>query len=414
MKAVRTAWILFLIALALAVAACSSRPGPQGPQGAIGPQGPPGPTGPAGEQGIAGAAGQDGVSFTPPEYVGSETCAKCHSGVFEQFSRSGHAWALTPVVDGQAPRIPSGEVRTPPQDMTWDDVAYVVGGFQWKALFVDRDGFLVTGEAAQYNLDNNLLEAGGEFAAYHAGEELPFDCGACHATGYNSRGMPATETAMVGTFTQPGVQCEACHGPGSLHVNNPFAFRPIVSRDAQTCRNCHMSGEIETADGFIQHTDHEYGDLFPGKHAILDCVDCHDPHAGAVVPRQEARQSELRATCANCHFRQAREDKVHRQIRVACDTCHMPQLIQNALGAPDSFMADLKTHQVTINAKQMEQFAADGSILPQLGLNTTCRQCHNGELGIGPNLPDAVLLNAADGYHEPAAPAVGGSASVAP
>jgi len=414
MKAVRPAWILILAILALAVASCSSRPGPQGPQGAVGQQGPPGPAGSTGAQGLAGPAGADGVSFAPPEFVGSEACAKCHGDIFEQHSRSGHAWALTPVVDGQAPSIPSNEVRTPPQEMAWGDVAYVVGGYQWKALFVNQDGRLITGDAAQYNLDNNLLEAGGEFVAYHPGEELPFDCGACHATGYNPRGVQTTETAMVGTFVQPGVQCEACHGPSSLHVNNPFAFSPDVSPAAQKCRSCHMSGAIETADGFIQHVDHEYGDLYPGKHAILDCVDCHDPHAGAAAPREESRQTALRATCANCHFRQAQEDKVHRQIRVACDTCHMPQLIQNAIGAPGSYMADLKTHQVTINAGRMEQFAADGSILPQLGLNTTCRQCHNSELGIGPALADAALLKAAAGYHLPQTAVDDISASAAP
>lgn len=413
MKSARTAAILFLAIMALAVAACSGRPGPRGPQGDVGPQGPPGPTGPAGEQGAQGPAGQDGVSFTPPEFVGSAACAECHEGTYERFSRSGHAWALTPVIDGQAPRIPSGEVRNPPEEMSWSDVAYVVGGFQWKAHFVDQDGFLVTGEAAQFNLDNNQLEAGGEFAAYHPGEELPFDCGACHATGFSRQGAPSAQAGMVGSFVQPGVQCEACHGPGSLHVNNPYAFSPDVSRDAQKCRDCHMSGEIETTDGFIQHTNHEYGDLFPGKHALIDCVDCHDPHAGVIGPR-EARQPAIRATCEGCHFQQAQVEKVHRQIRIACDTCHMPQLIQNALGAPGSFMADLKTHQVVINAGQMSQFTEDDSILPQLGLETACRQCHNSELGIGPALSDAALLGAADGYHEPEPPAVEEEASAIP
>ncbi len=415
MKAARTASILFLTILVLAVAACSSRPGPQGPQGEIGPQGPPGPTGADGAQGLQGPAGADGASFTPAQFVGSEACAECHSGTYERFSQSGHAWAMTPVVDGQAPRIPSNEVRNPPEEMAWADLSYVVGGFQWKALFVDQDGYLVTGEAAQFNLDNNQLEAGNEFVAYHPGEELSFDCGSCHATGYNRRGVHNTQAGMVGTFFQPGVQCEACHGPGSLHVNNTFSFSPDTTRDAAKCLDCHMSGAIETADGFIQHTNHEYGDLFPGKHALLDCVDCHDPHAGVVAPR-EARQPVLRATCQGCHFREAQVEKVHTQIRIACDTCHMPQLIQNAIGAPASFMADLKTHQVVINAGQIGQFDADGNILPQLGLNTTCRQCHNSELGIGPALSDAVLLGAADGYHEPEPPAGEGEgeASAAP
>ncbi len=61
----------------------------------------------------------------------------------------------------------------------------------------------------------------------------------------------------------------------------------------------------------------------------------------------------------------------------------------------------MQTHQVIINAEQIGQFAEDGSILPQLGLDTACRQCHNSELGIGPALTDATLLAAAEGYHQP-------------
>ncbi len=79
----------------------------------------------------------------------------------------------------------------------------------------------------------------------------------------------------------------------------------------------------------------------------------------------------------------------------------MPQLIQNAIGVPSSFRADMSTHQVVINPGQMSQFTAEGEILPQIGLEYACRQCHNAELGIGPNLSDDTLLAAAQGYHEP-------------
>ena len=400
MKAGRAAMWLLLATLALAVAACSSRPGPQGPQGQPGPQGPPGPTGSAGAAGPRGPAGQDGVSFTPPEFVGSAACGECHEGQYETFLATGHANALTPVIDGQAPDLPSAARRSPPEGLTWNDIAYVVGGYNWKALFVNNDGHLVTGEAAQFNLDNNQLEAGNEYVAYHAGEEKAFDCATCHATGYSRQGNQDDRPGMVGTFAQPGVQCEACHGPGSLHVNDPYAFKPNVATDSRKCRDCHTSGDVVAAEGFIQHTTHEYGDLFPGKHALIDCVDCHDPHVGVVAP-DEAHVPVLRATCEGCHFQQARVEKVHTRIRVTCDSCHMPQLIQNAIGAPGSFMADMKTHQVVIDATQIGQFAGDGTVLPQIGLDYACRQCHNSELGIGPALADEVLLDAAQGYHEP-------------
>jgi hypothetical protein len=393
--------LLFLIFLALAVAACSGRPGPTGPRGETGPQGPPGPAGQQGATGERGPAGQDGASFTPAEFVGSAACANCHQEIYDTYLQSGHAHALVPVVDGEAPDyLPTAVRRTPPEGLAWSDIAYVVGGFNWKALFVRNDGTLITGEAAQFNLDNNQLEAGDEYVAYHPGEEKPFDCATCHATGYDGRATTDGMPGMVGAFNQPGVQCEACHGPGSLHVNNPRSFTLKVSRDAQECRDCHMSGDLVVADGFIQHTTHEYGDLFPGKHRLIDCVDCHNPHTAVVSPRED-HVPFLEATCEGCHFQQAQVEKVHVRIRVTCAQCHMPQLIQNAIGAPESFMADMKTHQVVINAAQIGQFADDGSILPQIGLDYACRQCHNSELGIGPSLSDGVLLDVAQGYHEP-------------
>ena len=401
MKVGRTALLLLLATLALAVVACSGRPGPQGARGETGPQGPPGPTGQTGAQGERGPAGQDGVSFTPAEFVGSQTCANCHQDYYDTFAQSGHPHALTPLADGELPALPTTAQRTPPEGLSWDDIAYVVGGYNWKALFVRDDGFMVTGETAQFNLDNNTLEAGNEYVAYHAGEELPFDCGTCHATSYNAADNQDGLPGMVGTFAQPGVQCEACHGPGSLHVNAPQSFAMQVDRDRQACRDCHMAGDVVAADGFIQHTTHEYGDLFPGKHALIDCVDCHDPHAGVVAPRA-ARQTFLRATCEGCHFQQAQVEKVHTRIRVTCQQCHMPQLIQNAIGVPESFRADMSTHQVVINPELMAQFTADGEILPQIGLDYACRQCHNAELGIGPNLSSATLRAVAQGYHEPA------------
>ncbi len=106
---------------------------------------------------------------------------------------------------------------------------------------------------------------------------------------------------------------------------------------------------------------------------------------------------------------------VHR-IRVSCDDCHMPEMIQVANANPETFQGDMPTHQVVIDATQIGQFAEDGTILPQIGLDFACRQCHT-VAGIGPALPDEVLLDVAQGYHDPqpaAAATPGAEATAAP
>ena len=99
-------------------------------------------SGPAGAAGERGPAGQDGVSYEPPQFVGSQVCAECHQDYYDRFIQSGHPWIMNPVVDGQAPNIPGGNVTEPPEGLTWDDISYVIGGYNWKALFVNQDGYL--------------------------------------------------------------------------------------------------------------------------------------------------------------------------------------------------------------------------------------------------------------------------------
>ncbi len=144
----RPKWGLVFIlvgVLALLLAACAGPEGLAGPAGPEGQQGIPGPAGQDGEQGPPGPAGQDGVSYQPPEFVGSEACAECHQEIYDTFISSGHPHQLTAVVDGQPPEFPFSEVADPPEGYTWDNISYVVGGYNWKARLLDQDGYLITG-----------------------------------------------------------------------------------------------------------------------------------------------------------------------------------------------------------------------------------------------------------------------------
>ncbi len=407
----------FLIATILLIAAimlvaCAGQEGPEGAPGPAGPPGPEGPQGPDGKEGAAGEAGDSGEAGPlGAEYIGAETCAGCHQETYDVFINSGHAWKLNPVVDGQAPDYPFTDVPAPPEGYTWDDILYVIGGYNWKARFVGKDGYIITdapGETGnteylnQYNFANTLLGKEAGWVTYHSGEEqVPYDCGACHTTGYSERGNQDDLPGLIGTWAEPGVQCEACHGPGSLHMQNPQGVAMQVNRDGEECGACHRRGDVEQVnakDGFIQHHE-QYEELFQSKHMVLKCVDCHDPHTG-VVQLKKAGEQTTRTQCENCHFKEEQYQKntKHTALSVSCIHCHMPRVVKSAWGVPERFTGDIRTHVMAIDPTQISQFSEDGTqALSQIGLDFACRQCHIQDTAIA--LDDESLINAAMDYH---------------
>jgi hypothetical protein len=67
------------------------------------------------------------------------------------------------------------------------------------------------------------------------GRQFDLDCVACHVTGWKQPGGPCDVASTVG---RQGVQCEACHGPASLHAVDPPGH---IVRDppTSTCVGCH-------------------------------------------------------------------------------------------------------------------------------------------------------------------------------
>lgn len=398
---------LIIAGLSLVLAACAA-PAPQtglaGPAGPVGPAGPQGPPGPQGEVGPAGPSAA--------EYVGSAACSGCHSDVYDGFAQSGHAWNLNPIADGQAPDYPFTNIPNPPDGYAWDDVAYVIGGYNWKAVFVDKQGYLITDQPGattsnpdylnQYNFANPLLGKSAAWVSYRAGEsQVPFDCGECHTTGYRRGGHQDGAEGIVGTWAEAGTQCEACHGPGSLHAKNPYGSLMRVNRDADACTRCHVrgdAGEVLVQDGFVVH-DGAHGDLGLSKHLLLDCVVCHDPHTGVVQARQ-TNQPTVQTECEDCHLQEARLQKNprHALLNVTCESCHMPRLGVAAWGDAAKAMGDIRTHMVAIDVNAMSQFNAEGTAVnTPVTLEFACKGCHTP--GTSAEIPDERLIEAATDYH---------------
>jgi Cytochrome c554 and c-prime len=411
-------WLIISGVLLLAGILLTACVGPQGPVGIAGPPGPPGPEGPQGPPGKEGPAGAPGkVAEAAAEYVGAATCGGCHKDIFDVYMKSGHAWELNPVANGESPQYPFTKLSQPPEGYTWNDISFVIGGYNWKARFIDQNGYIITDKPGattsdtsylnQYNFANPLLQKDAGWVSYHAGEkELKYDCGGCHTTGYSPGGNQDGKPGLVGTWAEPGVKCEACHGPGSLHASNPRGFRMEVDRDSELCSSCHGQGsigQVGVKDGLIDH-DEQYGDLFQGKHVALDCVVCHDPHKLVVQSRQVGEQT-TRTQCQNCHFKEAQNqtNSKHAVMNLPCVECHMPRIIKSAWGDPTKFTGDIRTHRMVIDPSQISQISEDGNTaLPQIGLDFACRHCH--VEGMGLPRTDEELKAAATGYHTPPAP----------
>ena len=390
--------VLIMVAL---LAACAGPQGEQGPVGPAGPAGPEGPAGPVGEQGPAGEPGPTGT-----EYVGDQVCSGCHPDIAQTYMKSGHPWSLT-AVTGKSPSYPYTQLTSIPKGYTLQDISFIVGGYFWKAIFLNSQGYIITdapgatGDANymnQLNFGNAALGLTTSWGSFHSGEtDLSFTCGSCHTTGYSKAGSQNDLPGIAGSWNEPGVRCEACHGPGSLHATNPKGVRILVERDSGLCRRCHeyvSTAQLDIKNGFIQHSD-QYGDLSQSKHQVLDCLTCHDPHSGIVQLQQEGLQT-TNLLCQDCHWQEAQfqSNPRHVAVNIGCTDCHMPHLIQSGSANVLGFTGDMRTHVMAIDPRQISQFKEDGSLATgQISLDYACRHCH------GSTRTDAELLTAASGYH---------------
>jgi len=344
-------------------------------------------------------------------YVGSEKCKTCHPTAYSEVNNMGHPYKLNKVVNGVPPTYPSqvtSTIPSPPAGYSWSDISYVIGGYGWKARFIDKQGYIITGDAVQYNLENKT------WSAYHASDApgtKPYNCGACHTTGWVATGPDGPHQdnlpGMYGTFSEPGITCEACHGPGSVHVVSQSPADIDLGDGKTECANCHYRpdrGPIEVSSGFDRH--HEQAEeLNSAKHFTLKCTDCHDPHEGPHY--EDAQPDAIRRECYECHG--AKPNK--HPAGPDCEDCHMPKATKSAIKIND-YIGDVHTHIFKINTNPVSKdgkddtgapavdgsgnpipgmFTADGKYVNQdsfegsaaVTLDFACYGCHTDVNGVG-------------------------------
>jgi hypothetical protein len=220
-------------------------------------------------------------------------------------------------------------------------------------------------------------------------------------TGYRPEGHQDNLEGITGTWALTGVQCEACHGAGSRHADDPYGVRMVVDRSAQMCGTCHGRDEaaiIDAADGF-ERNHQQFDDLFNSKHLAITCVACHDPHASTLYADETVNPNQgIIQQCESCHWQNTRRN-VRLHLGQECTDCHMPQMAVLAQSNTTLLRGDIRSHQFSINTNvDAPQFSEDGmTVMPYLTLEYVCNQCHNGDKA--EEMAPELLAAAAKGYH---------------
>jgi hypothetical protein len=333
------------------------------------------------------------------EFVGSERCKACHSEEFKSWKESFHSKMVQPrkggilkdavekwKTDGAGPGPTKGNVTGAP--FTLEDVQFVIGS-RWKQRFLVKNE--QTGNL-QF-MDKQFNRYSGKWENYGQKNDWNAMCTTCHTTGY--RILEYDEKAkktVKSDFSELGIGCEACHGPGAQHVAADKAdkkktiFNPAnadIQAQSKTCGYCHIRVETEkwhSAQGNPREDmpapklgdSYKAGDdwtkwegiIMPGlqpdqpftkeyagdlkgmfnvdDHAkangIYEEAKHHQQYQGFV---QSAHFQKGAMSCITCHSPHAGKGKLKKVPKDACQSCHdasytvekyMPNTGQTALG----------------------------------------------------------------------------------
>jgi tetratricopeptide (TPR) repeat protein len=352
-----------------------------------------------------------------PAYVGAARCVGCHATQAESWRGSHHDRAMQEASEdtvlgdfadarfthqGSTSRFFRRDGRFLVDTSGSDgrpadfEIAYTFGVEPLQQYLVRfPDGKV---QALGVAWDSRPRAGGGErWFSLHPGERVPPGdvlhwtapsqnwngrCADCHSTNLLP-GYDLEQDAYHTTWSDLDVACEACHGPGSRHVEwaeaaahgaagaddlglavrFPRRVTWVLDRGAriahraeplpahtelETCAPCHarrstlveggfagapfldthrpalLEEGLYEADGQIRDEVYEYGSFVQSRmHAAgVTCSDCHEPHS-------LARRAEGNTLCGTCHRPEAFDVAAHHHhpagtAGAACVSCHMP------------------------------------------------------------------------------------------
>ncbi len=378
----------------------------------------------------------------PPEFVDSKACAACHQKEHKEWTGSHHDLAMdeatpeTVLGDFNEASINNFGIKTsffrrgdkffvntdgPDGELHDYEIDYVFGVDPLQQYLIGfPDGRF---QALDIAWDSRSKKEGGErWFLLHPDEEITSEdplhwtgltlnwnssCASCHSTNLKKNYDPESRTYAT-TFSDIDVGCQACHGPGSKHVEwanlkkGGDETMGLVAgalkggvREVELCARCHSRRSLVKSDyvygkDFMDHYVPEllrepyyypdgqikeevfvYGSFIQSKMygQGVSCGDCHSPHTAGL-------KTKGNALCVRCHNAEPPvefatikpwnydnpEHSMHKSGSegAECVNCHMP--------ATDYMVVDpRRDHSFSIPRPDLSV---------KLSVPNACNRCH--------------------------------------
>lgn len=299
-------------------------------------------------------------------------------------------------------RFPRGRYQALP--VAWDTRESAAGGGRWFHLYPNapiRPGDMLYWTARAQNWN--------------------YMCADCHSTDLRKNYIAATDSFAT-TWAEINVSCEACHGPGSRHVEEAQRVRqggvwtdsvrqglevqfggrlrwswdstagrpratappPAFRVEVETCARCHarrsqvwptfapgsplldsyrptlLQPGLYSDDGQIDGEVYEYGSFLQSKmyRAGVNCSNCHDPHSGKLRAARDV-------VCLSCHLASKYDTPAHHhhlsgKAGSSCVDCHMAT----------------RTYMVVDVRRDHSMRIPRPDLSLRLGVPNACNSCH--------------------------------------
>ncbi len=288
---------------------------------------------------------------TDVQYVGKESCRKCHEDIYQEFIKSGmgHSFykpGTYPWIENfnnaivydsisnlyYQPFIIQNELfikefrLEKSKDTVFSHIwkiDWIIGsGRQTRSYIVEKNGFLYEAPITWYSTKKIWDLSPGYHDGLNSGFRRPLgeECIHCH-NGYSSFSQ-----GSINHFKSiaQSIDCERCHGPGEIHVTNmekdiivdvgkgEIDYSIVnpkhldISKQLDVCQQCHLQGIV------VNNHSKRFQDFRPG----MNIQDVFNVFTVENYTNQEFGIAS--------HAERLKKSKCFQKSKMVCTTCHNP------------------------------------------------------------------------------------------